>query len=253
MSTEAEPLGDARVVVTRALPGRLDARLGRLGAHVVHAPAIAFVDPDDDGRALRTAVGALRDGRYDWLVVSSATAVERLAAVAGDLARLVPVHLAPLRLAAIGPATAAAVASAGGTVDLLAPRAVGEALVEAFPTGAGRVLQLRPEVARDVIADGLRAKGWIVDEVAAYRTVAPELDAETRADVRGADVVTFTSPSTVQHLVAAVGIDGLPSLAVSIGPVTSAALRDVGIAVSAEADPHTVDGLVAAVVRAMGR
>lgn len=247
MNTVAEPLEGVRVVVTRAHRGRLDARLGQLGAQVVHAPVIAFVDPDDDGRALRGAVGAVRDGRYDWLVVSSATAVARLAAVAGDLAAL-----APVGLAAIGPATAAAVTAAGGTVALVAPRAVGEALVEVFPDGTGRVLQLRPEVARDVIAAGLRAKGWHVDEVAAYRTVAAELDTPTREAVRAADVVTFTSPSTVRHLVSAVGVEGLPPLAVSIGPVTSAALGDAGIVVAAEADPHTVDGLVAAVVGAVG-
>ncbi len=242
----AEPLEGIRVVVTRARAGRLDTRLGRLGADVVRAPAITFIDPDDDGRALREAVFALTEADYDWLVVSSATAVERLGAVLGDLAALAPVHVA-----AVGPATAAAVADAGGTVDLVPPQAVGEALVEAFPSGAGRVLQLRPEVARDVIADGLRAKGWAVDEVVAYRTVAAEFDAATRDAVRHAAVVTFTSPSTVQHLVAAVGVDGLPPLVVSIGPVTSAALGELDVDVAAEADPHTVDGLVEAVVHAV--
>lgn len=245
MSGNDRPLDGCRVVVTRAEASRLDAQLETLGAHVVRVPTIAFVDPDDGGVALQGAIAELSRGTYDWMVVTSATTVRRLVAAPGGAAAL-----GGARIAVVGPATARAVTDAGGIVALVAPEAVGESLVEAFPVGSGRVVQLRPEAARPVVAEGLRAKGWQVDEVAAYRTVAAEVDAATAAEVGRSDIVTFTSPSTVQHLVDAVGVDGLPTLVVSIGPVTSAALRALGIAVAAEADPHTVEGLVAAVVAA---
>ena len=249
MTDPTRPLTGCRVVVTRARAGRLDEQLRALGAEVVAAPAIAFVEPDDGGRALRAAAAALAGGTdadsYDWLVVTSATAVDALVAAGAN-----PAALGAVRIAAVGPATADAVTAAGGTVAVVPARAVGEALVDAVGTGHGRVLQVRPEVARDVVATGLRARGWTVDEVAAYRTVAALLDTPTREAVGAADVVTFTSPSTVEHLVAAVGVGGLPPVVVAIGPVTTAALVAHGVDVTAEADPHTVDGLVAAVVAA---
>ena len=128
--------------------------------------------------------------------------------------------------------------------DLVPAVAVGDELAAAFPVGDGRVLQIRPEVARDVVARELRAKGWRVDEVVAYRTVSATLDDATRARVRDADAVTFTSSSTVDNLVALVGVDGLPTVTVSIGPITSSTLEAHGIAPTTEAAPHTIDGLV---------
>jgi uroporphyrinogen-III synthase/uroporphyrinogen III methyltransferase/synthase len=113
------------------------------------------------------------------------------------------------------------------------------------------VLFPRAETVRGALADGLRAKGWSVDEVVAYRTVAgvpPDgaVDAAARADA-----VAFTSSSTVTRALDLLGVDGLPPLVVTIGPVTSASARSAGLTVAAEAQPHTIDGLVEAVVVAV--
>lgn len=239
-------LAGRRVVVTRARPGRLDDALRSRGAHVLSMPVIAFVAPDDGGRGLRHAAGALGDGRYDWVVLTSATAVAHLADGLGD-----PAVLAATPVAAIGPATADAVVQAGGTVEVIPPRAVGEALVEAFPTGDGTVLQIRPAETRDVVAEGLRAKGWRVDEVTAYRTVPVTPHRAVLDAVAAADLITFTSPSTVTNVLAVVDPTRLPAAVVAIGPVTAAALQDRGVTVTTQADPHTVDGLVDAVVRTL--
>lgn len=232
------------MVVTRAEPGRLDELLVACGARVVAAPAITFADARDGGAALRDAAARIEAGDLDWVVVTSATGVGRLRAALGDA------DPGPgVAVAAIGPATARALTATGFTVDLVADRAVGEGLVEVFPRGPGRVVRIRPEEARDVVADGLRAKSWIVDEVVAYRTVPAVIDADTARCVRAADAITFTSPSTVDSVVASVGASGLPDVVASIGPVTTRALAGHAIAVTCEADPHTVDGLCTALAR----
>jgi uroporphyrinogen-III synthase len=97
-----------------------------------------------------------------------------------------------------------------------------------------------------VLPEGLRARGWEVDVVDAYRTVPAPVTDEQRALVAAADGVTFTSSSTVEHAVAAFGADGLPPLVACIGPVTAATARAHGLAVAVEAPVHTVQGLVTA-------
>ena len=135
--------------------------------------------------------------------------------------------------------------------DLVPEQFVAEALLDAFPAppaGGGRVLLARAAMARDVLPDGLRAAGWDVEVVEAYRTVAAPLTEADRAAVAAADVVTFTSSSTVERFVDAVGVGGVPPLVASIGPVTSATARRLGLTVDVEAAEHTVEGLVAALV-----
>jgi uroporphyrinogen III methyltransferase/synthase len=247
---EARPLFGRRVVVTRARnrAGRLAELLREQGAEVIEAPAIVTVDPVDDGAAVRQAAFSLAKGAYDWVVCTSATGVERLFAALHD-AR----DLGGVRVAAVGPGTARAFAARGVVADLVPEVAVGDDLAAAFPVGGGKVLQIRPEVARDVVARELRAKGWQVDEVVAYRTVSAALDDETRTQVRDADAVTFTSSSTVDNLVALVGADGLPAVTVSIGPITTLTLEAHGIEPTCEARPHTIDGLVAAVLTGLAQ
>jgi len=111
------------------------------------------------------------------------------------------------------------------------------------------VLLARAAVARDVLPHGLAARGWQVEVVEVYRTVAADPPPSLRHAVAEADVVTFTSASTVDRFVASVGIDHLPRHVVSIGPVTSAAARELGVTVSVEATDHTIDGLIDAMVR----
>jgi uroporphyrinogen-III synthase len=127
---------------------------------------------------------------------------------------------------------------------------VAESLLDAM-TGeadAGRVLLARAEVARDVLPDGLRARGWAVDVVDAYRTVSAAVTDEQRAAIASADVITFTSSSTVDRFVEAVGADAVPSVVACIGPVTAETARGHGLTVDVEAGVHTVGGLVDALV-----
>ena len=159
----------------------------------------------------------------------------------------------------MGPGTAAALGAARVVADLVPPHFVAESLLEAFPDppqGGGRVLLARAAVARDVLPDGLRERGWTVDVVEAYRTESVDYDDETRARVRAADAVTFTSSSTAEHFVAAMGgpdaaAEGSPPVVACIGPVTADTARRLGLTVTAEAEVHSIDGLVSAVVAAL--
>lgn len=174
--------------------------------------------------------------------------------VAGGVGEALPGGVADgVRVAAIGPGTARAAAEAGLRVDLVPERSVAEGLVEAFGSpsaagGSGRVVLARAEVARAALPDGLRAAGWEVDDVAAYRTVPQELTAEQRRQVAAADGVVFTSSSTVDRLVDAVGTDAVPPLVVSIGPATSATAASYDLSVTVEASDHTIEGAAEALI-----
>lgn len=252
---ERRPLLGRTVVTTRAATAGagLADRLRALGAEVVEVPAIAVAPPGDGGAALAAAAGRLRDGDYGWVALTSPTAVAELWAHLHD-ARDVRA-----RVAAIGPGTAAALAGRGVAADLVPPRSVAEGLLAAWPplpdAPAGgarrRVLLPRAAVAREVLPEGLAAAGWEVDVVEAYRTVPAPVPPELVAAAAAADAVCFTSASTATHHIAAVGADRVAPVVVSIGPATSAAARAAGVEVSAEADPHDLDGLVAAVLAAL--
>jgi uroporphyrinogen-III synthase len=233
------------VVVTRAAAqaAGIESRLRRLGATVVSLPTIEIDDPADGGAALASAASDLARGAYDWVVLTSTNGARRLLARVDD-----PLAVGGARVAAIGPATARVLGESGLTVDLVPDRYVAEALVEAFPSGRGRVLVARAAVARDVLPQGLRAKGWNVDVVEAYRTrpARPSSDDVERAAT--AEVIAFTSPSTVDGAIGLLGLDRVPPVVACIGPVTAAAARERGLKVAIEAEVHTVDGLVDAVV-----
>jgi uroporphyrinogen III methyltransferase/synthase len=244
---ERRPLFGRRVVVTRTREqaSALAAALRAAGAEPVEVPVIEVADPLDGGAALRAA--AARLAAYDWVVLTSPNGARRLlAAVAadgGDARRF-----GGARIAAIGPGTAAALAVGGLRADLVPERFVAEALLEAFPAGPGRVLLARAEVARDVLPDGLRAAGWAVDVVDAYRTVAAAPSDATAAALAAADVVTFTSSSSVDRFLEAFGAGAVPQVVACIGPVTAATARQRGLTVTVEAEVHSVAGLVAALV-----
>jgi uroporphyrinogen III methyltransferase/synthase len=247
---ENRPLMGRRVVVTRAREqaSELVARLSALGAATVEVPAIEIGDPADGGAALAAAVA--RIGDYDWVVLTSPNGARRLLAAlaaAGRDARA----LGGVRLAAIGPGTAAALASARLVPDLVPERFVAESLLAAFPAappGGGRVLLARAAVARDVLPAGLAGAGWAVDVVDAYRTRAVPIDERQAAALAEAEIVTFTSSSTVTNLLAAAGGRPLPPVVAAIGPVTAATARDHGLAVDVEAEVHTIDGLLDALL-----
>jgi uroporphyrinogen III methyltransferase/synthase len=235
------PLAGVSVAVTRARvqSSGLAARLRALGARVVEAPTIrieplAFDLPD------------LRD--YDLLVLTSPNAVEALMRRAHDARAL-----SGPKIAVIGPGTADALRARGIVADIVPARAVGESLAQELAgLGTRRALVARAEQARDVVPDALRAAGAEVDVVALYRTVAEPLAERDRVAALGADWLTFASASAVRFFHAAAGtLDG-PRLA-SIGPVTSAALRELGREPDLEAVDHTPDGLVAALATVAGR
>ena len=249
---ERRPLFGRTVVVTRAREqaSELSTRLAALGAHVLEMPAIRLV-PVAFHRPDLTA--------FEWVVFTSANGVDaffdRGLAPDGLDARA----FAPVRVAAIGPGTASALARRGLRADLVPERFVAESLLDAFPPGTGRVLLARAETARDVLPEGLAAKGYEVEVLAVYRTgpvpADPEALARLRAGTGAIDAITFTSSSTVDNFCDAVGtpIPEPRPRVVSIGPVTSATARDRGLGVDVEADPHTIDGLVEAVVRLLSR
>ncbi len=264
---ERRPLLGRSVVVTRAVEQspELSRQLRAAGADVVVAPTIAIADPADGGAALRDAVA--RIGDYDWVVLSSPNGAERFAAELSDGR-----DLAGVKVAVIGPGTASVMGDVRITADLIPPHFVAESLLEVFPdppAGGGRVLFARAEVARDVLSDGLVAKGWSVDVVDAYRTVRVDYDDDTRRRVSAADAVTFTSSSSVRHFVQAMGgsvsadgvspdggvadggVAGVPSVVACIGPVTAGTARELGLEVAAQAEPHSIDGLVKSVVDAL--
>jgi uroporphyrinogen III methyltransferase/synthase len=241
---ERRPLFGRTVVVTRAREQASDlrARLEALGARVEELPAIV-VEPLD------VTVPDL--ARFSWLALTSANGVATLFAELarrGQDARA----LAGLRVAAIGPGTAAALGDRGVRADLVPERFVAEALVDAFPPPApsDRVLVARADQARDVLVDGLTARGYDVEVLALYRTRPAPVDADALARVRAGavDAITFTSSSTVTNFCDAVGPLEAQPLVVSIGPVTSETARRRGLRVDAEASEHTIDGLVAALV-----
>ena len=240
---ESRPLFGRRVVVTRArhqAPALSD-RLRRAGAEPVEVATVEMVDPDDGGQALRDAAGRVRS--FDWVCFTSANAVARFLACLPD-SRAV----GDTRVAAVGPGTSAALAAAGIVADLVPAASLAEGLVEAFPAGPGRALLPQAAGARPVLARGLEAKGWDVEVVHAYRTVASSPPAEAVAAAAKADAIAFTSASTVDSYLAAAGPDAVPPVVACIGPVTAAAAEAAGLTVSAVATEHTLDGLVAALV-----
>ena len=242
---ENRPLFGRRVVVTRAQPqaAALAGELRRRGAEAIELPAIAFEPPEDLDRLARAAADV---GRFDWVVFTSPTGVARFFEHLPD-AR----SLGGVQVAAIGPGTAAALADRNVVADLIPEQYVAEALLEALsdevgPDGPGRVLIPRAEAARDVLPDGLTAAGWDVDVVPAYRTVAPDPDPDAAAQLSDAEVITFTSSSTVNNFVDTYGANAAPEVVAAIGPVTAATARDRGLEVTVEASDHTVAGLIAA-------
>ncbi len=230
------PLARVSVAVTRARAqaSALAAQLRALGAQVIEAPAIRIEPLDAEVPDLST---------YDLLCVTSPNGVEQLLTRVRDARAL-----AGPRIAAIGPGTARALRERGVEPDVVPERAVAESLVEALSTlPVERALIARAQEARDVLPDALRARGAHVDLLALYRTIAEPLDDDARVAALGADYATFTSASSARFFHQAAGSLAGPRL-VSIGPVTSSALRELGHEPDVEAGDHTPDGLVAALV-----
>jgi uroporphyrinogen III methyltransferase / synthase len=240
---ETRPLAGRTIAVTRARAqaSALAARLRGLGAAAIEAPAIRIAALDGPAPAV---------GSYDLVCLTSPNGVRLLfdrLEQAGQDARA----FSGVRVAAIGPGTAAALREHGLIADVVPERFVAEGLVEALAqVPVERALVARAADARDVLVDALRGRGAEVDVVALYETVAEPASERQRAAVARADYVTFTSSSTVRFFFEAVGV-GLPATTrlVSIGPVTSETLRSYGREPDVEAARHDIDGLVEALVK----
>lgn len=258
------PLSSRRIGVTRAEQQLGDARklFEAAGASVVDLPALA-VGPPDDWAPLEEALDEL--DTFHWILFSSANGVEaieqRLARRGGSLAR----RPRGLRLAAVGRKTAASLEALGAPADFVPPAFVADSLIEHFPVSGWGLRLLLPRVqsgGRPVLAEAFGAAGARVVEVAAYETRCPEAwpEATRQALAQGPlDAITFSSGKTVSHscllLERTLGADWRQQIAssrvVSIGPQTSRRCRELLGRVDAEADPHDLEGLVAACSRAL--
>ena len=254
-----QPLPGRRVLVTRAAhqAGKLSDGLRALGAEPVEVPVIE-IQPPASYDPLDNALRMLEN--YDWLILTSANAVHVIAERAAAFG-IVFAEKSP-HVAAVGRATAEAAREAGFTVVLSPEAYVAESLVSALGdrVSGKRVLLARAAVARDVIPDALRAAHAQVDVVDAYQNAvpanAPELLRSALAS--GLDAVTFTSSSSATHLADVARVTGLAFPfanvpAISIGPITSQTLRELGWEPAAESNPHDIPGLIAAAANLLTR
>ena len=251
------PLAGKRIVVTRAeeQAGALRELLEERGAEVLDLPVLTIV-PEENAPAPGPA------GDYDWAVFTSTNAVRMFARLLERHGRGMA-EFAACRIATVGPATADALREYGLSPALIPPEAVAESLLTALREQTGGVAGLslllpQGNLARPVIRDTLAAQGAKVHALVTYRTEAVPAT-ETQIQVLGGfrpDVVTFASPSAVHNLFALTDknrlfrIDVGAVTLVSIGPITSQALKELGNPVAQEAEEHTLGGLVEAVERA---
>jgi len=261
----ALPLTGCQVLVSRARKqaDALSSALRKLGCQVTEIPFIAIRRP----ASWRPLDAALRNlANYDWLILTSVNGVEALFARMKKKG-LDAAALAHLKIAAIGPATARAIQEHGLNVAVTPAEYVAESVVRALRrrVGGKHVLLVRAKVARDVIPRELRNEGAEIDIVEAYRTVAPassskRLRALLASRTRKPHAITFTSSSTVRNFVGLLGLSSARAAlkkrapyhgvhSASIGPVTSATLREFRLPVDIEAREYTIPGLVAAIVR----
>ena len=259
------PLAGCRVLVSRAKrqAGALSSALRELGCQVIEIPFIEIRPP----RSYQPLDAALRNlSHYDWLILTSVNGVDALSQRMAKM-RVPTSELAHLKIAAIGPATRKGIEERGLPVSVTPREYVAESVVKALRRRVKnkRVLLVRARVARDVIPRELRRASAEVDVIEAYETVAPPASARRlRALLGNRDrrphAITFTSSSTVKNFVKLMGVraarsalhkpvGGYGTHSASIGPVTSATLRELGLPVNIEAAEYTIPGLVAAILR----
>jgi uroporphyrinogen-III synthase len=255
-----QSLKGLRVLVGRARhqASALSAELRACGAKIVEIPFIEIRKP----RSIKPLDHALKDlCDYDWLILTS---VNGVTAVWERLHKLKVRNsaLKHLQIAAIGPSTKKAIQERGLTVDVMPGEYVAEAVAKSLrkKVSGKRVLLARAKVARDVIPQELKKAGAIIDVVEAYETVVPAASRKKLKKLLASDdtkpnVITFTSSSTVKNFLALLGTSKQKSKLAgiqfaSIGPITSATLRENKMKVHIEAKKYTIPGLVEAIVKA---
>lgn len=252
------PLSGCRVLVSRAKKqaGALSGLLRERGCQVIEIPFIEIRKPSSY-QPLDTALKNIAD--YDWLILTSVNGVEAMFERM-ERKKVDASSFAHLKIAAIGPATKSAIEKHGLRVNITPKEYIAESVVAALEkrVNGKRVLLVRAKIARDVIPRELRKAGAQVDVIEAYETVAPEASARRLRSVltgnRKPHSITFTSSSTVKNFVDLLGLrDARAAIkagvhTASIGPVTSATLRQFNLPVNIEAKQYTMQGLVEAIV-----
>jgi uroporphyrinogen-III synthase len=252
-------LAGRRVVLTRPRDqaGNFDARVRALGGVPIIAPAIATAEPPSWSDVDRV-LDRLED--YDWVAFTSANGVRAFAARARRRG-LAPAVIGRCRLAAVGPATASALAATIRAPDVIASTFGAEALAREIPVVRGnRLLFPCGAMTRDALALALRKRGVVVDDVIVYRTVAGEGVPTVVAALRDgdADAVMFASPSAVSFVAQALGghigltpetVDVRRTGVFCLGPTTEAAARAAGFELAATARAATQDQLIDEVAR----
>lgn len=236
-------LDGLRVLVPRGgeFGERLRSALERHGATPVIAPVIAFEPPDDEG-PLRAGVARLASGAYDWLLVTSATTVDVLASLGAE----VPTGT---KVAAVGPATAAALRERGMAVDFVPAVFSAEGMLAEWP-GSGRVFLPQSEIAAPALATGLAMIGHEVDAVTAYRTVGMPLPADVAEDLAGGrfDAVLVTSGSVARQLAGYLAEVPAQTTVLCIGRPSADAATAAALRVDAVAQRSDGDSLIDALV-----
>jgi uroporphyrinogen-III synthase len=252
----ATPLAGKRIVITRPQqnPGEprdeLTAELERAGAILIIAPAIKLA-PVEGNTALYAALEKL--DTYDWLVFTSANAVEHFYS---QLCETANTQQGQPEIAAVGPATQAALLARGVEVSAMPQRYLGIEIVnELGDIHDKRILLPRSAQGSSELPAMLRQRGATVDEVPLYEPVAAPLDKEVLERLASdVDLVTFASGSAVRAFVAALSSDGRfvdfwkRVKVACIGPSTAAAADEAGLSVHVVAGEHTVQGLIAAII-----
>jgi uroporphyrinogen-III synthase len=254
-----QPLAGLRVVITRSSDrsATMAQRLRELGATPIFYPTISFAAPEDP-EPLDAALRRLLNGQYDWLALTSVTAVqfvaERLRQISSD-------GVIPARIAAVGPSTAEVCLELLGVAAAVIPEKFdGSGLITKLgDMREQRVLLANADIARPVLAAGLREAGALIDRVIAYRTVAAgdsdDIDMPALLADGGVDVITFTSGSTARGFVERIGPAGLEharTLTIAcIGPATAQAAQAAGLPPTVVAGVFTEEGLIAALVDAL--
>jgi len=255
----SSPLTNRTVVVTRAANQQGEAKrlLEAEGARVLDLPALVIGPPDDWG-PLDDALDELED--FHWLVFSSANGVQAVEQRLQQRGRCLARRPDSLKIAAVGRKTAALLDGLGAPADFVPPRFVADSLIENFPVSGFGLRMLLPRVqsgGRTLLADVFAEAGVRVVEVAAYESRCPETMPEPTAEAIAAedvDVICFSSGKTASHsaqlLLQRFGERWSEHIAtvklISIGPQTSQSCHEHFGRVDAEADPHDLDGLVAA-------
>ena len=247
------PLAGRRIVVTRTREqaGELTGALRELGAEVVELPTIRVVPPENRAEF---AAAVVDSRHYDWLIFSSPNGVKRFFdaffSVYEDIR-----ELGGARIAALGPGTAAELKKYGLMADVMPRKAVAEALIAEFDRKAAEVggvehmtmLWVHAQQARRTIYDELMKRKAIVDECIAYDVEPAPAEGAQALLEQGVDLITFTSSSTARFF-AEMGLVVPEGCRIaSMGPVTSATLREYGMPPSVEAELHTIPSLVQAI------